>query len=351
VRPIKTIQHDSAAPYHGEVKAMFHKRAQFRFLFLAAVAIVLTAWSSVPPPARAQFLASPHNVPGVAALSSPLPPETVQSDDLLDQVLAAGKLVVSTDPNYAPWSFINDHGELDGFDVDVAKQVTSRLGVDLEFATPQWDLIVAGHWGGLWDVSIGSMTPTDERAQVLWFTDPYYYVPGAFAIHQDNTTFTTGGQLAGKQVGVGTGTPYEAYLEGHLDPGNYGWVISYPPPSGIDIHSYSSDAEGIQDLALGDGVRLDAVMTSKVAIQNAIDQGVPLKYLGTSAFSEPAVFALDQDRSPADQMIAALNAIIAAMRDDGTLANISIKWLGIDISEPGPLYQYAFLPFVVRSGP
>ncbi|NOZ50564.1 MAG: transporter substrate-binding domain-containing protein, partial [Chloroflexi bacterium] len=77
---------------------------------------------------------------------------------MLDQVLESGKLVVSTDPNYAPQSFLNDAGELDGFDVNVAKEVAKRLGVKVEFVTPDWDMITGGNWSKRWDVSIGSMT-------------------------------------------------------------------------------------------------------------------------------------------------------------------------------------------------
>ena len=66
-------------------------------------------------------------------------------EDLLDQVLAAGKLVVSTDPNYAPQSFLNADGELDGFDINVAQEVAKRLGVEVEFVTPDWDLITAAN--------------------------------------------------------------------------------------------------------------------------------------------------------------------------------------------------------------
>ncbi len=58
----------------------------------------------------------------VATLLAGCGPEAGEKD-LLDQVKEAGKLVVSTDPNYAPQSFLNENGELDGFDVDVAKEV------------------------------------------------------------------------------------------------------------------------------------------------------------------------------------------------------------------------------------
>ncbi len=251
--------------------------------------------------------------------------------DLLDQVLAAGKIVVSTDPNYAPQSFLNEQGELDGFDVDVAKEVASRLGVKLEFVTPDWDLITAGNWGGRWDLSIGSMTITEDRQAVLWFTDPYYYTPASFAVHKDNTTITKPEDLAGKTIGFGTATTYEAYLNGQLR--IVGEKQMYDPPRNVTLRPYSTDAEAIQDLALGDGVRLDAVMSAQPTLQEAINKGVPIKIIGTPAFYEPLAFALDKSRGPSSKMLAKLNEIVAAMHADGTLTQLSIKWYGIDITK------------------
>jgi peptide/nickel transport system substrate-binding protein len=192
-------------------------------------------------------------------------------------------------------------------------------------------LITAGSWGGRWDVSIGSMTPTETRAEVLWFTDPYYYTPASFAVHKDNTTVATVEDLSDKTVGLGTATTYEAYLEGTL--AIMGGEIMYSPPAGIKVQPYSTDAEAIEDLSLGDGVRLDAVMSAQPTIQNAIVSGMPLKYVGTPAFYEPLAFSLDKGRGPSDMILGKLNEIIAAMHADGTLTQLSIKWYGIDLTK------------------
>ena len=259
------------------------------------------------------------------------PQPTAGPQDLLDQVMAAGKIVVSTDPNYRPQSFLNDQGELDGFDVDVAKEVAKRLGVKLEFVTPDWDIITAGNWGGRWDLSIGSMTITEDRQAVLWFTDPYYYTPASFIVHKDNTTINKVADLAGKRVGVGSATTYEAYLNGQLK--IVGETPVYAPPAGAIVKPYTTDADAIQDLALGDGIRLDAVMSAQPTLQEAINNGQPFRFVGTPAYYEPLAFALDKSRGPSDKMIAKLNEIIAAMHNDGTLTKLSIKWYGIDITK------------------
>lgn len=102
-------------------------------------------------------------------------------DGLLAQVCEAGVIVVSTDPAYPPQSFLNDAGEYEGFDIDVAREIATRLGVEVEFTDPTFDAVVAGNWSGRWDMSVGSVTVTEERTEVLDFTQPYYYTPAQLA--------------------------------------------------------------------------------------------------------------------------------------------------------------------------
>jgi len=316
---------------------MFGKRVLFNVvLVLVAVALLAACGQPTSTPVAAVPTA-PVEQPTVPPVQTDVqtteptsPPET--GEDLLDQVMAAGKLVVSTDPNYKPQSFLNDSGDLDGFDVDVAKEIAKRLGVDIEFTTPDWDMITAGSWGGRWDLSIGSMTITEDRAQVLSFTDAYYYTPASFAVHKDNTTITQPSDLTGKTLGLGTATTYEAYLGGTLK--MIGGVVAYEPPSGIEVKPYSTDSEAIQDLSLGDGVRLDAVMSAQPTIKQAIDSGQPLKFVGDPAYYEPLAGALDKSRGVSDKMLAKLNEIIQAMHADGTLTSLSKEWYGLDLTTP-----------------
>jgi peptide/nickel transport system substrate-binding protein len=300
---------------------------------LTLLASLLAACGGTPEPTAAPEATEAAPPPTEAA---PEPTEPPAAEDLLDEVMAAGKLVVSSDPNYAPFSFLNDDGELDGFDIDVAKEVAERLGVELAFETPDWDMITGGNWGSRWDVSIGSMTPTEQRSEVLWFSQPYYYVPASFAVHKDNTTIASPDDLADANLGLGTATTYEDYLNGVLS--MLSGEIVFDPPAVGEITAYSTDQEAIQDLALGDGVRLDAVMSALPTILGAIEEGVDLKVLGTPAFYEGLVFALDKSRGPSDKILAKFNEIVAEMHADDTLVNLSMKWFGVDyttIVEPG----------------
>src|SRR3712207_4340787 len=137
---------------------------------------------------------------------------------LLQEVKDRGVLRVSTDPAYPPQSFQTQSGEFKGFDIDVAEEIARWMGVKVEWQTPSWDVITAGNWQGRWDLSVGSMTVTPARKEVLYFTPAYYYTPAAAAVHEENTTITNlETDLDGKRIGVCGACTYEQYLDQTLN--------------------------------------------------------------------------------------------------------------------------------------
>ena len=251
----------------------------------------------------------------------------------LEEIYAAKTIVVSTDANYAPQSFLNDKGELEGFDVSVAKEVAKRLGVKVKFITPDWDLITAGKWGKRWDISIGSMTPTKERKNALLFTLPYYSSPAQFAIHKDNTDIKTLADLAGKRIGIAGETTNERYLQKDLSIEDVKIVYQDWKPG--KLQTYPTDANHIEDLSLGDGLRLDAIFSSKQTIAEAIrsgcGKGCPMKMIGEPPYYEPLSFALDKSRANSQTLVDKLNEVIKSMNEDGTLVKLSEKFYGTNL--------------------
>lgn len=268
------------------------------------------------------------------------------ANDLLSTVLARGTLVVSSDPAYPPQSALKAKpertagtkctsdqqtvGELEGFDIDTSAAIAKKLGVEVCFVTPAWDLITAGNWAGRWDVSVGSMTITPERAKVLYFAQPYYTTPAALFVHKDNTTYTQASDLSGKKIGVCGGCTYESFLNGSLViPGEeINFVIK-----DADIKTYDTDTTALEDLSLGDGVRLDAVLTAQPTGLGIIADGRPLKQLGDPVFFEYLAPAFDREASlnPAT-LIAKVSEIIAGLHKDGTLKGFSETWYGTDLT-------------------
>ena len=247
--------------------------------------------------------------------------------EVLDRIRERGVLTVATDSNWAPQSFINDDNEMDGFDVDIAREIAARLGARARFVTPQWEVITAGKWAGRWDISVGSMTPTRERAQVLDFPAVYHYASVGFAVHEDSAARAKA-DLNGKRIGACTACTPELYLQKDLNIDAEGAPpVVYEVTAG-EIVSMEEPAALFDNLRLGDGVRLDAVIDSLAALRDAIAGGYPFRIVGT-AFHEPLAIAIDKGDP---ELHAALAQTVADMREEGVLSRLSRKWYGHDYS-------------------
>lgn len=262
------------------------------------------------------------------------------------EIAARGTLVISIDPGYPPQSELRpdaprmsdtkcaptEHtlNQFVGFNVDVGAEIARRLGVEACLLTPPWTQVTGGGWGDRWDLNIGSMTITPSRMEVLYFAQPYYTAPAAFFVHRDNTTFARPADLSGKTIGVCVSCTYEFYLDKSLRlPGQeIAFVVDGPLVVG-----YQTDNEALQDLALGDGAALDAVLTSVPLGQNMIDAGLPLRQLGGPVFTEFLAVAMDRAsaRDPAG-FVRRITEIVQEMHADGTLVALSRQYYGEDLT-------------------
>jgi polar amino acid transport system substrate-binding protein len=253
-----------------------------------------------------------------------------EPQDLLATIQDRGFLRVSTDPEYPPQSFLNEEtGQWEGFDIDVATEIGRRMGVDVEFITPNWGQIIAGSWQDRWDVSVGSMTVTPERAEVLHFMTPYYYTPAAVAVRQDEASQYTdiATDFDGKVIGVCGGCTYEFYLDKTLEiPGEeIEFVID-----DAEIRTYNTDLPAIKDVEVG---RLDAAISSLTTLQGAQKEGSAIEIIG-NVYYEPLSVAVDKS-APLDptSLVEEIDGIIQEMHEDGTLSELSMKWFGEDLTK------------------
>jgi polar amino acid transport system substrate-binding protein len=306
-----------------------------RLSMLGAVAILVAACSSgggattapsaAPPESAAPSTASGATSPAASeAMASPVP------GGLLDKVMQAGKLVVSTDANYAPQSFLKPDGSYEGFDIDVANEIGKRLGVSVEFTTPGWDTITAGSWAGRWDVSVGSMTITKPRAEVLAFTSPYYFTPAQMAATTKSGITTIDG-LAGKTICVAVATTYSDWLEGKLQSESLGPVAT--PPAGATLQTFPTDQECAQAITAGQDVG-DGFLTASTVIDSAILNGTPIVKVGDPVFVEQLAASADKSGPDPTDFVAAVSKIIDDMHADGTLTQFSQKWFQEDLTKP-----------------
>lgn len=271
-----------------------------------------------------------------------------KADNLLDAIKQRGYILVSTDPNYEPQSFLNTEGkrpadtkcptdalttaEMQGFDVDVAKAIGDDLGVETCFATPSWDAITAGNWANKWDVSVGSMTITKARQQILDFSVPYYYTPAVVAVRADSGITDLAG-LEGKALCAGAATTYEQWLNHDMEGLGLPDSSIYAQAPNVTVVPLETDQECAQAIAAG---REDFVgyVTSGTVVDANIAAGFPVVKLGSPVYSENLAAAFDKKSSlPTDTLRAEVDKLFTAMHKDGRLAGISNKWFKADLTQ------------------
>ncbi|MCU0483692.1 MAG: transporter substrate-binding domain-containing protein [Chloroflexi bacterium] len=252
------------------------------------------------------------------------------NETLLDKVTKAGKIVMSTDPQYPPQSELKDDGSYQGFDIDVGNEIASRLGVTLEYATPKWEVVTAGGWSGRWDFSVGSMTITTQREASLAFSTPYYYTPAQMAASTVSGITTLDG-LAGKKVCVGAATTYFDWLEGTIDLGTYASLIKEEPPTGATAVTLDTDRFCADTIKAG-RKDFEGWLSSSTTVADAIADGLPLIAVGDPVYFEPLAVAFDKSGPDPASMVTKVNEILETMRADGTLKAFSEKWFGTDLT-------------------
>jgi len=247
----------------------------------------------------------------------------------LDRVMEKKAMVVATNSGWPPQSYLDDNNEMVGFDIDVSREIAKRLGVEVSFETPDWATLTGGRWQGRYDLGVGSVTPTKSRAQVIDFVGVYYYSPYVYVVHKDNTAKAVT-DLNGKVIGVETATTSEDFINRRLEIDAPGIPpIEYKLEPG-EVRTFADSMLPFDDLRLGDGVRLSAVIAPEQTARNAIKNGYPVRIIeGEYAFREPLV-VIAEKADP--DWTAKVGDIIAEMKKDGTLATLTTKWYGKDYS-------------------
>jgi polar amino acid transport system substrate-binding protein len=254
-----------------------------------------------------------------------------QAEDTLARIARTKLLVNAVDPSYPPFSFLNERNEMAGFDIDVARAVAAKLGAKLKVDTPSWEVITAGRWRGRWDVCICSLTPDRKKAEVLDFVAPYYSAPAVLVTTAQNAALNTLSELNGKRIGVEQGSSYERYLQKEL-------VIMAPdaqpiryPFDSVRIAPYANEDLAFQDLGLGAGKRIDAVVSNLVTAQMRLARAPGrFKLVGDALYTEPNWVATDKSDTAFQRKLV---EVLAGLKKDGTLTRLSIQWLGRDTTK------------------
>ena len=242
---------------------------------------------------------------------------TVQpnGDDHLAKILAAGKITVATEGEWSPFTYHDaDTNELVGFDVEVAKEIASRLGVEAEFKEGDFDGGLTGVSQGTFDMMANGVDVTPDREQTFDFTDPYAYDHAVLVTKSDNESIKTFDDLKGKTTANSVGSTYAAMGE------QYGATVVNVPTLGETM-----------ELVLNGTA--DATINANTSVQDYFNTTGEKGLKVAATDPETTSYAIPLKKgSDNDTLQEAINQAIAAMRADGTLAKISEKYFGADIT-------------------
>ena len=221
----------------------------------------------------------------------------------------AGTLTVCTDAPYPPMEFEDPDAEsgYTGFDIELVRAIATDLGLELAVVTPGWDAITSGlaNEAGDCDISASSITITDEREENVDFSDAYYDAEQSLLVAADNSSASSADVTA---VAVQSGTTGESYVNDNF-------------PDSVEVISFEGGGDMYLALEAGD---VDSVVADLVANQGYVDDSGSAKVIETYATNE--VYGMAVAEEGAEDLLAAVNASLAKLRDDGTYDRIFSDW-------------------------
>lgn len=229
-------------------------------------------------------------------------------------VSAADPIRIGTEGAYPPFNFVDNNGELQGFDIDIAKALCENMGAQCTFVKQDWDGIIPALLGQKFDAIVASMSITPERQEAVDFTDKYYTNKLQF-IGKTGMAFDPSAEaLKGKAIGA-----QRATISGD-------WLEKNRPDA--DVKLYDTQENAYLDLASGrlEGVLADALVNYEW-LQS--DAGKGYEFKGEPVFDGDliGIAVRKGDDSLREKMNAALKAIVA----DGTYAKINAKYFPFSI--------------------
>ncbi|WP_342439849.1 amino acid ABC transporter substrate-binding protein [Paenibacillus sp. FSL L8-0436] len=231
----------------------------------------------------------------------------------LEAVKASGKLRIGTEGTYAPFTFHDAEGKLTGFDVEIAKEITKRLGVEPEFVETQWDGLFAGMDAKRFDTIFNEVSITDERKVKYDFSEPYIVSKGVLIVREDNQDITAFADLKGKKAGQS--------LTSNLS--------DIARENGAEIVAVDGFSQAIDLLTSG---RIDATVNDGLSYLDLKKQKPDAKIKQVDETAEgsqsAAVFLKGNE-----ELVNAVSNALAEMKSDGTYLKISEKYFGADVSK------------------
>lgn len=233
--------------------------------------------------------------------------------DMLEEIKEKGTLTVASEGTYPPFTYHDEAtNELTGYDVEIARAIADKLGVNVEFVETKWDSIIAGLDAKRYDVIINQVGITPERQEKYDFSEPYTYTKGVLIVAEANESIESFVDLKGKKSAQSVTSNWAQIAESY------------------DAEIVGTDGfnQSIELLLAG---RADATLNDNVAFYD-FKKAKPEAKVKIAAISNEVSVSGVLIRKGNDEFVKAINKALEDLRVEGKLKEISEKYFGVDVS-------------------
>ena len=218
----------------------------------------------------------------------------------------AGKLTRATNATFPPYEMTTDSGDIEGIDVDTAKAIAEKLGLELQIDDMDFDAALLSVQQGKADIAMAGITVTDERKAVMAFSDSYATGIQSIIV-PEGSDIASPDDLAGKKIGTQRGTT--------------GYIYCSDDFGDDAVVAYDNGLTAVQ--ALNNG-QVDAVVIDNAPAKEYVAANPGLKVLETSYAEEDYAIGMSKDNTA---LVEAVNAALEELKADGTLQSIVDKYI------------------------
>ena len=273
----------------------------------AALVLSLAACGSTASSAASSEAASPEAASSDAASSEAASSEAASETETAElSTVEPGKLIMSTNAAFPPYEMTTDSGEFEGIDIETAQAIADKLGLELQIDDMDFDAALLAVQQGKADMVMAGVTVTDERQNVMDFTDSYATGIQSIIVKEDSDIASVD-DLAGKKIGTQRGTTGYLYCSDDFGDEN--------------VVDYDNGLTAVQMLNNG---QVDCVVIDNAPAKEFIAANPGLKLLDTAYVEESYAIGVGKGNT---ELKDAINTALEELKADGTLQAIVDKYI------------------------
>ena len=273
----------------------------------AALVLSLAACGSTASSAASSEAASSETASSDAASSEAASSEAASETETAElSTVEPGKLIMSTNAAFPPYEMTTDSGEFEGIDIETAQAIADKLGLELQIDDMDFDAALLAVQQGKSDMVMAGVTVTDERQNVMDFTDSYATGIQSIIVKEDSDIASVD-DLAGKKIGSQRGTTGYLYCSDDFGDEN---VVAYD--------------DGLTAVQMLNNGQVDCVVIDNAPAKEFIAANPGLKLLDTAYVEESYAIGIGKGNT---ELKDAINTALEELKADGTLQAIVDKYI------------------------